>query len=251
MTADAMVAQAERWLGTGEPNEIQSWYKARNGADYSGNFAWCDAGVTRWSVDAGEWDAVCLGKDRAYTPEHAQAFATAGRWTYGTSGIQRGDIVFFDWSMSAPGAGRIMNIDHVGVVTDILPTGQIATIEGNTLDVCARRIRGPEVIVGYGRPAYTKPAPAPAPVPEQRSVPSAPQFSGRLLRVQQPMLHGDDIAKWQRQMAARGWSIAVDGWYGPASADVARRFQQEKHLTVDGIVGPNTWAAAWTAPITH
>jgi hypothetical protein len=57
-------------------------------------------------------------------------------------------------------------------------------------------------------------------------------------------------ATWQGQMAARGWAIAVDGCYGPASAQVCRQFQGEKGLTVDGIVGPDTWEASWSAPIT-
>jgi peptidoglycan hydrolase-like protein with peptidoglycan-binding domain len=51
-------------------------------------------------------------------------------------------------------------------------------------------------------------------------------------------------------MAARGWSIVADGQYGPASADTCSQFQAEKGLGVDGIVGPETWAATWTAPVT-
>lgn len=51
-------------------------------------------------------------------------------------------------------------------------------------------------------------------------------------------------------MKNRGWSISVDGIYGPASASTCRKFQQEKGLSVDGIVGPQTWAAIWNAPVT-
>ncbi|WP_203787818.1 peptidoglycan-binding domain-containing protein, partial [Longispora fulva] len=65
-----------------------------------------------------------------------------------------------------------------------------------------------------------------------------------------PQMNGGDVRTWQQRMSARGWSIGVDGWYGPQSANVARQFQQEKGLVTDGIVGPQTWAAAWTAPIT-
>ena len=59
-----------------------------------------------------------------------------------------------------------------------------------------------------------------------------------------------DVRTWQQQMAARGWSIAVDGVYGPASAQVCQQFQSEKGLGVDGLVGPQTWSASWTAPVT-
>jgi len=77
----------------------------------------------------------------------------------------------------------------------------------------------------------------------------APAFPGRLI-TQPPIMYGNDVRTWQSRMKARGWNIAVDGAYGPASEDVCRTFQAEKRLGVDGIVGPKTWAAAWTSPIT-
>jgi hypothetical protein len=58
------------------------------------------------------------------------------------------------------------------------------------------------------------------------------------------------IGRWQTQMAARGWTIGKDGFYGPQSESVCRSFQQEKGLAVDGLVGPQTWAMSWTAPVT-
>jgi predicted chitinase len=59
-----------------------------------------------------------------------------------------------------------------------------------------------------------------------------------------------DVRVWQTQMRARGWNIAADGDYGPASERACRSFQGEKGLGVDGKVGPKTWAAAWTAGVT-
>jgi len=61
---------------------------------------------------------------------------------------------------------------------------------------------------------------------------------------------GNGTAQWQAQMAARGWSIDVDDQYGRQSEGVCRSFQIDKGLDVDGVVGPVTWDAAWTAPIT-
>jgi peptidoglycan hydrolase-like protein with peptidoglycan-binding domain len=52
-------------------------------------------------------------------------------------------------------------------------------------------------------------------------------------------------------MANRGWAITVDDQYGPASARVAYDFQQEKQLSdIDGLVGPETWNAAFTLTVT-
>jgi len=59
-----------------------------------------------------------------------------------------------------------------------------------------------------------------------------------------------NVRTWQTQMAARGWTISADGMFGPASSNVARSFQAEKGLTADGLVGPQTWAASWTEPVT-
>lgn len=54
------------------------------------------------------------------------------------------------------------------------------------------------------------------------------------------------VKAWQRQMNKRGWHISIDGYYGAKSAEVARKFQAEKRLDVDGLLGPNTFTAAWT-----
>lgn len=155
MSLDGMIAQAEKSLGLREPNHIQTWYRERNGAAFAYNFAWCNAAVTYWATLAGERDAVLFGTDYAYTVWHAQRFKAAGQWHAGAKGIRRGDIVFFDWS----GTNEIGRIDHVGIVTGVSGSN-VFTIEGNTENVCARRVRTEASIAGYGRPAYTKEAPA-------------------------------------------------------------------------------------------
>lgn len=85
--------------------------------------------------------------------------------------------------------------------------------------------------------------------PAQSAPAAHPSWPGRYLRSLSVMMHGDDVRQWQQRMADRGWRITVDGWYGPASAAVCHAFQVEKGLQADGIVGPATWDAAWTAPI--
>lgn len=65
---------------------------------------------------------------------------------------------------------------------------------------------------------------------------------------------GADVATWQGQMAWRGWKVSgrpltVDGIFGPQSRTVTVAFQRQCGLTVDGTVGPLTWAATWEAPV--
>lgn len=59
----------------------------------------------------------------------------------------------------------------------------------------------------------------------------------------------DGLEVWQARMAYRGWRITPDGLWGDETDRVVRAFQQEKGLAVDGAVGQDTWAAAWTAAI--
>lgn len=105
------------------------------------------------------------------------------------------------------------------------------------------------------------PTPAPSPSPAPRPTPAAPAFplpggwyfgpkSGPRHSVSGYYSHRAELRRWQQRMRDRGWRIGVDGLYGPETADIARSFQAEKGLSVDGLIGPATWAAAWTAPIT-
>lgn len=162
MSRDAMIKMMESQLGVrGRPNTATRWYAARNGSYFS-TAAWCNMLITWAAYQSGNYQAVCFGTDYAYTVYHAERFQREGRWHVDTAGIQRGDIVFFDWN----GSNSISAIDHVGIVTDV--NGRdVLTIEGNTSDSCARRVRQASTIVGYGRPAYatTTPTPPPPSVP--------------------------------------------------------------------------------------
>lgn len=60
-----------------------------------------------------------------------------------------------------------------------------------------------------------------------------------------PLQYDEQVKQWQQRMQERGWNITDDGIYGSQSAQIARQFQQEKGLGVDGIVGPDTWAATF------
>jgi subtilisin family serine protease len=85
-------------------------------------------------------------------------------------------------------------------------------------------------------PAPTPPGPTPTPV--------APPFPGRLLKFP-PMTIGADVEQWQRRMVELGFPLDIDGKYGPKSKEACQRFQAQRGLQVDGIVGPITWAATF------
>jgi hypothetical protein len=63
-----------------------------------------------------------------------------------------------------------------------------------------------------------------------------------IIQVQQGS-SGDAVRAVQSQIHGRGAgaSIAIDGIFGPATNDAVRAFQTLLGLSVDGIVGPQTW----------
>lgn len=55
---------------------------------------------------------------------------------------------------------------------------------------------------------------------------------------------GTAVAVWQGSLRDwRGYTLAVDGVFGPATNHVVRDFQAKEHLAVDGVAGPATWTA--------
>ena len=63
-----------------------------------------------------------------------------------------------------------------------------------------------------------------------------------------------DLVVWaQEHLATAGYTIPIDGDYGPATQTAVESLQTAQGLTVDGIVGPATWTAllrSAPAPVT-
>lgn len=83
-----------------------------------------------------------------------------------------------------------------------------------------------------------------------------PAFPGVDLALRTPYMNGSEVRAWQARMRARGWTIAVDGSYGPQSQAVCKAFQKDSTdhnwpLAQDGVVGPRTWAASWERPVSR
>lgn len=103
-------------------------------------------------------------------------------------------------------------------------------------------------------PDGTRPAPpdtepdGTSPAPPDADPDTPPPYPGQPLAVGST---GEAVRTWQGQMRRRGWTIDVDGAYGPGSERVCRAFQEEKKLEVDGEVGPRTWEVTWSAPTTE
>ena len=62
----------------------------------------------------------------------------------------------------------------------------------------------------------------------------------RLADPGQPLMQGEDARQLQKALAKAGFNIQVDGIFGNDTDKAVREFQQQKRITVDGIVGDET-----------
>lgn len=241
-TSSDMISEARKSIGWGEPsggNPIHKWYAKRNGSYFgSPSTPWCDMSVTYWGFHSDNYKAVCPKGDRAYTPWHANDFVPLGDWYDGTvenlKKAKEGDVIFFDWG----GSNARGNIDHVGVVEKNLGDGRVQTIEGNTNNVCARRVRGAAEVAGYGRPRYGAAKPVPA-----GEAPKVDLEKGD---------SGEQVKALQRALVSLGYKLplyGVDGDYGDETVGAVQAYQRKtkdvsgKALEVDGKYGPLTRGA--------
>lgn len=242
-TATDVLKEANKYVGVkGRPNAFTRDYASRHGSEFL-KAAWCDMFTTYVSRKA-KAPAVLPKGDRAYTVWHANDFAGINRWRAGTTeNIKRyaapGDVVFFDWS----GTDVRGAIDHVGFVVKNLGDGRLITIEGNTSDQVKTRVRGANVIAGFGHPAYAAQPAKPAPKPIGNAWPYA---KGTLMR--KGWMNSAGVKKVQDKLNSLGYKPALveDGDFGAKTDAAVRWFQRKRGLAVDGIVGPVTWKALFS-----
>jgi len=101
--------------------------------------------------------------------------------------------------------------------------------------------------------------PSPTPTPPTGKAPPFPYPNNNYLGKpsSDPKCHSgfyggvdqQNVRTWQQQMVNRKWKLSVDGMFGDESTRICKQFQTNKGLSVDGLVGPQTWNATWTAPV--
>ncbi len=250
---DVLTVAASQLGVTEDPpgsNRVRYWPEVGQPIGSTNGWAWCAAFAT--------WVLLRVGVDLRklvswpYQCQRIMLWAkAAGRWK--TSNPTPGDLVLYCWD----GSGHA---SHIGIHERSVD-GLYQAIEGNTSPTNVgsqsngggvyRRVRSRTVILGWvdmtGLLNVAQP-PATIPPPPPVVTTTPPAYPGRVTRRGSV---GPRVRTIQRRLRARGWRITVDGIYGPRTEEIIRAFQAEKGLAADGIVGPRTWAALWTAPITR
>lgn len=243
--ASDVLAICERLDGIGENpdgsnhNQITEWY------GFSG--AWCDMSTSYELYFAGfnDGNGNISVPGREFTSNHGDAYCPYTVNHYTDAGMfdmhpRVGDAVLYCWD----GSGEA---DHIGRLAAILGDGTLMVWEGNHNNMFEMVHRDWTYVLGFGHEPYddTPPPPPPAELPADY-----PPWPGRYIQLTSPHERGDDVRTWQAQMQNRGWTIDVDGDYGPQSARVCRQFQEGKDLTVDSVIGDQTWTCTFVCPVT-
>lgn len=154
----------------------------------------------------------------------------AGIWEERDDYIPKpGDVIMYDWQGKAVGDNSGIP-DHTGIVTAC--DGSTATVrEGNKAGKVGNRL----VKVGQNKAASIRGYIVPKFEEDTAKMDGALWGVFPLLRINS---QGKAVAVWQIIADAR-----PDGIFGAETEETTRRFQEEHGLTVDGIVGHETWAA--------
>lgn len=214
------------------PEEFRPWTSGGPAADNSSITIEVqnETGAPEWKVsDAAISSIVRLLADIATR----HGFASLNAQTY------RGHREFA--ATACPGPYLFPRLQQIRDAANALRDGGVVVVDNPLPPPVVLPPTGPVVIAnGVPAPAY----------------PLAPGYyfgpkAGPVQSVSGYYSHRADLRRWQQRMRDRGWDITVDGLYGPQTAKVAHAFQAEKGLVADGLIGPVTWATAWTAPITR
>ncbi len=83
-----------------------------------------------------------------------------------------------------------------------------------------------------------------SPAPDPPTNGQAPAYPGTVLRQGSK---GANVRTLQQRLQDLGYSVSVDGNFGPGTRGAVVAFQTKSGLTADGAVGPGTWKALWAS----
>lgn len=240
-TRNEIVKQVQSWVGLkesdGSHKQIIDIYNTMKplprGYKLRYTDAWCAGTISALAVACNATDIIPVECSCFYMIEKAKAM---GIWVEADAHRPTpGDIVMYDFDDNGRGENT-GSPDHVGIVEKIIGD-DITVIEGNYSNSVKRRpleVNG-LYIRGYIVPKYA----------DEKATEPAPKAESAVtvkLSVLRKGSEGDQVKALQRMLYAMGYDVGpVDGIFGSKTEAAVRAYQKNKGLTVDGIVGQQTW----------
>lgn len=237
VTANQVLALAKKQLGVKENpagSNIVKYNTAYYGKTVSGSaYPWCCVFIW-WLFDQLKANSLFFGGKKTASCTTLMDYAKKNG-LFVTKDYKPGDLIFFNWD----GAKSYAN--HIGICIEV-SGGAVICIEGNTSltnqdnggNVMERK-RYLTKVVGAYRPKYSA------------AVTYTAKKEAEKVNVSVPVLKqgakGDSVKPLQMLLNGYGFNCGdVDGSFGPKTLAAVKAFQKAKGLSVDGSVGPATWA---------
>lgn len=246
-TRSKIVAQAQAWVGLkesdGSHKKIIDTYNSHKplARSYKLQYtdSWCSGFASAVAIACGATDII---PTEVGCQKHIALFQKMGIWVENDAYVPTpGDYIFYDWNDNGTGDNS-GNADHVGIVEKV-SGNTITVIEGNYNNAVSRRtiqVNG-KYIRGYGVPKYDAEPVVEEPTKQETA---AVYYSVRLPRLAKGS-KGEAVKALQTLLIGYKYSCGAygaDGSFGSATDSAVRRYQKAMGLSVDGIVGPATWA---------
>ena len=200
-----------------------------NDMGYNYRIEWCACFISWLAEKLGITDIIPIDMS---CNSQIKKFKSMGVW-HTDRNFQSGDIIYYDWDISG-------DADHVGIIEKV-NVMSLTVIEGNNGNYPNDRVRrreissGSSLIFGYARPEYPS-------VTFRKS-------SANTINVFLPTLRkgdsGNSVKILQAFLVAYEYSTGtsgIDGEFGFDTESAVKQFQKNSGISVDGIVGENTWS---------
>ena len=208
--------------------------KQKYGKEYGVNgTAWCCQFVWWVFKHAGASALFYGGGKTAWVPSVRKHYTQKGKWIRRGDGTPKpGDLIIFG-NRDDSGSGK-----HIGIITKVT-SSTVYTVEGNTTKSGYSANGGMVAAKSYSRTngniaGYCS-------VDYDDEVKETVEMT---LEVLKKGSKGDNVKALQILLIGYGFdcgSYGADGDFGSATDEAVRNYQKAKGLTVDGIVGKNTW----------
>jgi hypothetical protein len=240
--ASQVVAQALAWLGYNEADgshkKIIDVYNSQKKLprSYPVKYTddWCATYVSAVAVKLGYTDIM---PTECGCEEMIKLYHKIGCWDENDARVPNpGELIFYDWQDDGKGDNKGYT-NHVGIVVKVVGNN-ITVIEGNrnysSVDYRTIAVDG-KYIRGYAVPKYDK---------ETTAEPVKESTVSIELNVLRKGSKGEQVKALQRNLHSLGYDLGsnpVDGDFGSKTDAAVRAYQKKYGLTVDGIVGQQTW----------